>query len=555
MTPGRRRASWTLAILGLLGWAPGYCADVLFTEVAERSGVDFEHINGMTGELWLVEIIGAGVALLDFDGDDRMDLWIVQGGPLADRTGALPSDQLFRNMSTGNELRFVNVTAASGVRATGYGMGIATADIDNDGDLDVFLANFGTNQLYENLGDGRFRDVTPASWSSEADWSVSGSFADIDGDGWQDLYVANYVDFSFDTHRICHDLASRPSYCTPEVYRSTSDRLFRNTGHRRFTDVTRSAAIGGPHGGALGVVAEDFNGDGRIDFYVANDAVDNLLWLNQGDGRFVNEGLLAGAAVNGDGKAEASMGVDAEDFDDDCDVDLFMTHLAAETNTLYVNDGAGWFADRSSRTGIASASTPYTGFGTGWFDADNDGDLDLFTANGAVTALPKQLATGSDFPYRQANQLWVNTGLGRYQEERDIPALGIREVSRGAAFGDLDNDGDTDIVVTNNRGRTRIYRNDTAGSHWLGVKLEGDRAAGSRVRLTSGVCSLRRFSTDGSYASASDPRLRFGLGGSDAEQRVTVQWAAGGEEVFGPLAVDSYHRLIRGAGVTPRGAP
>lgn len=524
--------------------------EVRFVEDAERSGLDFTHVNGMVGNYWLAEVIGSGVAVLDFDNDGWLDLWVVQGGPFGDRSGTLPQDQLFRNVTVAGELRFSNVTAASGVHATGYGMGIATADIDNDGDFDVFLANYGANQLYENLGDGRFKDITQASGLAGTDWSIAASFADFDGDGWTDLYVANYVEFDLDSHKVCHDLAARPTYCTPEVYRSTSDRLYRNLGNGRFQDVTRAAAVEGSHGGALGVVAADFNGDGRIDFYVANDAAENLLWLNRGDGSFVNRALLTGVAVNGNGQAEASMGIAAQDFDGDCDVDIFLTHLAAETNTLYVNEGGGWFSDRSNSTRVAASSAPFTGFGTGWFDADNDGDLDLFSANGAVTALPDQLAAGSDYPLQQVNQLWLNDGRGRYRESAGGPAFKLEEVSRGAAFGDLDNDGDIDIVVTNNRGQARLYRNDSPRAHWLGVELSDGFASrlGSRARLEANPCGYRRAATDGSYASASDPRLVFGLAGDAAAQYVRVQWVDGSEEAYGPLAADRYHRLRRGQG-------
>ena len=522
-----------------------------FTDVAATSGLDFVHDNGMAGETWLVEIMGAGAGLLDFDGDGRLDVWLVQGGPLVGRAGAeaapLPCDRLFRNVTKDGGLAFIDVTASSGICASGYGMGIATGDIDNDGDLDVFLANFGPNQLLENLGDGRFQDITPPAAFAGNRWSASASFADFDGDGLSDLYVANYVEFSLADHEPCRGDAGQPSYCSPEVYPPARDRLFRNLGDGRFRDVGNASGID-QSGAALGVVTEDFDGDGDLDIYVANDMTDNLLWINDGRGHFENTALLAGVAVNGDGNVEASMGVDAEDFDADCDVDLFMTHLAVQTNTLYVNDGNGWFTDRSNATGIAPASMPFTGFGGGWFDADNDGDFDVFSANGAVTAIPGQSPGPLDLPLRQVNQLWLNDGGGRYAEAPGGAAMRLEEVSRGAAFGDLDNDGDLDIVVTNNRGAPRLYRNNTAGAAWIGIELDaGHRqpVVGSLVWLDGAPCRRERVATDGSYASANDARVLFGLGSSAGPRHVNVRWPDGTHERYGPLETKRYHTLTR----------
>ena len=545
----RIAAAGTAFALAFATVAQAASGEVRFVDVAKQAGLRFSHINGMVGEVWLVEIMGAGAGIFDFDGDGRMDVWLVQGGPLTNRDGRLPCDRLFRNVGAAGELRFVDVTEESGICADGYGMGIATGDLDNDGDLDAFVANFGTNQLFENLGDGRFRDITNASGMAGDDWSVSASFADIAGDGLADIYVANYVDFTLDNHKPCTDAASRPSYCSPKVYAPTTDRLYRNLGDGKFADISAAAGVAEARGAGLGVVAEDFNGDGRTDFYVANDMTDNLLWLNQGGRRFVNHALLAGVAVNGDGGVEAGMGVDAEDFDGDCDVDLFITHLAAQTNTLYLNDGRGWFTDRSNATGVAAGSIPYTGFGTGWFDADNDGDLDLLSVNGAVTAVPGQSPGPLGLPLRQPNQLWRNDGQNRYRDVSGGLPFELEEVSRGAAFGDLDDDGDLDIVVTNNRGPARLYRNDSDSGHWLGLELadDGGRAtAGSLASLEPGRCARRRVATDGSYASAHDPRLLFGLGTNDAPRHVHVRWPDGVEERYGPLAVDRYHVLRRG---------
>ena len=547
-----RQHAWAKrAVIAFSAFAATAAGAEPFTDVGADAGLDFVHVNGMVGETWLVEIMGSGVGLLDVDGDGRLDVWLVQGGPLAGRkaptAAPLPCDRVFRNVTEDGELRFVDATASSGLCASGYGMGIATGDIDNDGDLDVFLANFGPNQLLENLGDGRFRDITPSDAFAGNRWSVSASFADFDGDGLSDLYVANYVEFSLTDHEPCRGDEDQPSYCSPEVYRPARDRLFRNLGAGGFTDVGDAAGID-QSGAALGVVAEDFDDDGDLDIYVANDMTDNLLWINDGHGRFKNTALLAGVAVNGDGNVEASMGVDAEDFDADCDVDLFMTHLAVQTNTLYVNDGNGWFTDRSNATGVAPASVPYTGFGGGWFDADNDGDFDVFSANGAVTAIPGQSPGPLALPLRQVNQLWLNDGRGRYAEVPGGAAMEIEEVSRGAAFGDLDNDGDLDIVVTNNSGNVRLFRNNTDGANWIGIILSAKRGQptqGSQVWLDGAPCPRHRIATDGSYASANSEQVLFGLGGDPRPQHVHVRWPDGVRQRFGPLATGRYHTLER----------
>ena len=553
----RHRSTVVQALGVALMLAAAASGQVRFVDVAEDAGLHFSHINGMAGELWLLEIMGSGVGVLDFDGDGRLDVWLVQGGPIANRDGELPCDRLYRNVGDPGELRFLDVTGASGICSDGYGMGIATGDIDNDGDLDAFVANYGPNRLFENLGDGRFQDVTDAAGIAGDEWSVSASFADTDGDGLVDLYVGNYVDFSPERAKRCTDDLAQPSYCSPEVYRPAGDRFYRNLGDGEFADFTGAAGIAAARGAALGVIARDFNGDQRVDFFVANDMTDNLLWLNQGGARFENHALLAGVAVNGDGMVEASMGVAAADFDDDCDVDLFMTHLAAQTNTLYRNDGEGWFSDRSNVAGVAAASIPHTGFGTAWFDADNDGDLDIFSANGAVTAIAGQAPGPLGLPLRQPNQLWLNDGRGRYRET-PMPAFALAEVSRGAAFADLDNDGDVDILVANNRGHVRAFRNDSRPARWLGMELRNAppaSVAGSTVSLGEGSCRRRSLATDGSYGSANDPRLLFGLGGDDAPGHVQVRWPDGAVERFGPLAPGRYHVLTRRQPARPASKP
>ena len=547
MDQGRTR--FLLASILILAW-PGAGA-VRFVEVASDAGIDFVHDSGLEGELWTVEITGAGVGVLDFDGDGRMDLWLIQGGPLTGRDAhSLPSDRMYRNAGTRDELIFKDVTESAGVHATGYGMGIATGDIDNDGDTDVFLANYGANQLLLNTGDGRFRDITAAAGIAGNDWSIAATFADIDADGLLDLYVANYLVFDIEDHEPCRLYSSRRSYCTPSNYPRATDKLYRNLGGGRFEDASRSSGVASRLGAGMGVVAGDFNADSRIDFYVANDADENFLWLNRGNGRFEDDAPMAGVAVNGNGVAEASMGIAVADFDADGDEDLFMTHDVKESNTLFVNDGSGWFEDRSNILGVAAGSMAYTGFGTGWIDVDNDGDLDLFAANGSVQIVESQRNAGVVPPLKQFNQLWLREGE-RYRLADAGPAFTADGVSRGAAFGDLDNDGDIDIVISNNHGPARLYRNDTRGDqprHWLGLELKRGEspAIGARVVLEGAGSPTRIVRTGGSYASAQDPRILFGLGDGATPRHVHVRWPNGESGRYGPFDPDRYHVIRQG---------
>ena len=453
-------------------------------------------------------------------------------------------------------LRFTDVTEAAGIRAAGYGMGVTTGDFDNDGWPDLYVTNFGSNQLWRNNADGRFSDVTAQAGVDDPRWSVSAAFLDFDRDGWLDLYVGNYVNFSFSNHIVCRSNSSAQDYCSPLAYNGLPDRLFRNRGDGRFEDVSARARIIRDFGGALGVVVGDYNGDGWLDIYVANDGVANQLWINRGDGTFANEALLAGVAVNMEGTAEASMGVDAADYDGDGDEDLFMTHLLGETNTLYVNNGQAWFEDRSLATGLAAPSKAYTSFGTGWFDYDNDGWLDLFVANGEVKTIPALAQAGDRYPLHQTNQLFRNLGNGRFQEvtAQAGAAFALSEVSRGAAFGDVDNDGDTDILLLNNNGPVRLLLNQVgAQHHWLGLRVldrPGRDALGAWVEVAreAGGRLWRRVRTNGSYASANDPRLLVGLGTDTRVEAVRVHWLDGRVEQWQGLSIDRYTTLRRGQG-------
>ncbi|MCY4128533.1 MAG: CRTAC1 family protein [Gammaproteobacteria bacterium] len=520
----------------------------IFRDVTDSSDLDFAHQNGEHGVLWLAEILGSGVGVLDVDDDGLLDIWAIQGGPLLKRQGALPSDQIFKNVTREEGLRFRPITAQASVNATRYGMGIATGDVDRDGDVDVFLANFGQNELWINRGNGSFDERSVAHGLVGEEWSITGSFVDVNRDGLLDLYVVNYVGFTTATHKECLGISLRPDYCAPSAYAPTPDQLYLNIGDGIFQDESKSSNIDSNAGGGLGVISADFDADGLIDLYVANDPTANFLWRNLGLGRFIDIALVTGSAVNGDGKSEASMGIDARDFDHDCDTDLFMTNLTAETNTLFRNSGKGWFIDATNQAKLGASSYPYTGFGTGWVDIDLDGDLDLFAANGAVSFLANEDRSSEEFPLGQRNQLWVNTGQGQFVEVLDDEIVVAEETSRGVAFADLDNDGDPDILVANNSGPLRVFENVTSSTNnWIGltVKDQHSYAYHAKINIVGESCVSRVVRTDGSYASANDPRVVFGLGKTTSKPRINIAWSDGETQTFGPLAINQYHVLER----------
>lgn len=474
----------------------------LFRDVASEVGLDFQHFTGATGKFYMPEIMGAGVALPDYDGDGDLDIYLVQGmflDPGRTFGQALfppppnwrPGNRLFRNeLIPEGRLRFTDVTEQAGVGHIGYGMGAAVGDYNNDGYPDLYVTNFGHNVLYRNNGNGTFTDVTKQAGVDVGRWSTSAAFVDYDGDGLLDLFVANYVDFNLKANPRCTGVGGERDYCGPQVFRPTPSRLFRNLGNGRFADVTERAGITAAFGAGLGVSCADFNGDGRPDIFVANDRNANQLWLNQGNGVFQDQALIAGTAYNADGKAQAGMGVTAGDFDNDGDEDVFVTNMVGEANMLYLNDGKGFFHDATMQYGLAAPSLPFTGFGTEWFDYDNDGFLDLFVANGAVAVVDS--LRGTRYPYHQRNRIFHNLAGRKFVDvsESAGPALLLSEVGRGAAFGDIDNDGRIDIVVANNNGPVRLLLNQTGSKqHYLQIRLEGVNT--NRSGLGARVAVLR----------------------------------------------------------------
>lgn len=549
---------------------PQSSATPIFEEVATKVGLTFQHYNGMTGKFYLPEIMGAGAALFDFDNDGDLDVFLVQGStldPSQDATKTLfpwrgsghPQGRLFRNdlstSGTDRRFTFTDVTQASGIVARGYGMGVAVGDINNDGLNDLYLTNLGSNQMLLNKGDGTFADVTRECGADDTRWSTSASFFDYDRDGWLDLMVVNYAEFSTANYPTCFANTTAKDYCTPRVFRAPGNRLFHNLGNGKFADVTDTTGVDREFGHGLGVISADFNDDGWTDIYVANDGDPNQLWLNQKNGTFKNEALLAGAAVNRDGKAEAGMGVDVGDFDANGTDDIFISHLMDETNTLFSNLGDAMFEDRTRETGLAMPGRRFTGFGTLFFDYDNDTWLDLLVVNGAVQLLPELLRKGDPFPLGQPDQLFRNTGKGGFRELIDEagPNFQLLEVSRGAAFGDVDNDGDTDVLITNNNGPVRLLLN-TIGNRnrWFGVRLvskDGRRdmlGAKVEVSISDKPALLRRARTDGSYLSANDPRVLVGVGRAARIDTVRVRWPDGSVSEWRNPALNRYHTWKQG---------
>lgn len=494
----------------------------LFFDRAADWGVDFVHFNGMTGDLFYPEMMGSGCALFDYDADGDLDLYLVQGAHLGDgeplvpsEGTSMPADRLLRNdlsraadgtLSGG----FTDVTERAGIDALGYGMGVAVADVDLDGALDLYVTNLGANLFLRNLGNGRFSDQTRESGSADEGWGVPALFFDYDLDQLPDLFVGNYVDYSPAADRHCFGPAGARDYCGPTAYSAAADRLFRNLGGGRFEDVTVTAGVG-RRGRTLGALAADLDHDGRPDLYVANDGEPNFLWLNRGL-RFEEGALAAGLAVDAEGRPQASMGLVGADVDADGDEDLLVTHLTGESHALYLAAGEGRYVDRAQSSGLAVASLPLTGFGAAAVDFDGDGRLDLFAVNGAVRHQEALVRVGDPFPLAQPKQLLRNLGTGRFEVVVDDLLL-EPAVGRGVAAGDVDNDGSAELLVSNNNGSAQLLSASVPPStEWIGLDM---RAASGRAGL-EGEPFVAIGRRDGSYASASDSRVVLRLGAARA---------------------------------------
>jgi hypothetical protein len=566
-----RRAVASLAVLSFVAacsssGTPAAPPREWFVDGTADAGLDFVHVNGMSGKYYMAEIMAPGVALFDYDNDGDLDVYLVQGqtlDPAADgarsrEAGAVrPSlskrsrDPAGRHAETPLHGRHAGKPhRGARLRHGRGGRRLRQRRLDGPVPDEVRRPQSAASQQRRR----HFTDVSKASGTDERSWSVSASFVDIDRDGWLDLYVTDYLRYSLASNPPCYNASGVVGYCTPHSFDGLTDHLYRNKGDGTFVDVTLSSGVAHEQRPGLGVVAADFNRDGWPDIYVANDGRENLLWLNRHDGTFEEGALLAGVALPLTAKAEASMGVDAGDADGDGDDDLLVTELAGEGSNLFVNDGSGVFVDRSAPSGLGPASLPLTGFGTAWVDADGDGLLDVLSVNGTVQVIESLRQVGDPLPLRQRKQLLRNLGGGRFEDvtARAGSVFGTSEVGRGAAFGDIDNDGDVDVLVGNNNGPARLLLNQTPVRHWIGLRLSGPGGRdmlGARVEIVrSPSHSLwRRAHADGSYASANDPRVVVALGDSAEPPVVRVTWPDGATETWNGLPVDKYSTLREGS--------
>ena len=501
---------------------------VRFTDVTARLGIDFRHTNGESGQKYFIEPIGSGVVLFDFDNDGDLDLYLVNGTDLPGHTSpVLPTNRLYRNDGD----IFADVTLEASVGDTGYGLGCCVGDYNNDGFTDLYVTNYGANVLYRNNGDGTFTDVANVAGVAGNHFSSGCAFVDIDADGYLDLYVVNYVQFDLETNPECTRQGVR-TYCTPEALQGATDILYRNNGDGTFTDVTAKAGIGGADGKGLGIVCGDIDNDGDVDIFVANDTTPNFLYRNDSDTaiRMTEDALFAGVALSEEGRAYSGMGANLGDFDNDGYLDIVITNFQDQTNSLYHNAQSGFFNEMSFAKGIGERSLPYLAWGVDFIDFNNDGWLDLFVANGHLDDNVAEIDPIGT--YAQPNQLFLsNRGLN-FVEFVDA-AIADQKVSRGTAFGDIDNDGDVDIVVSNLKDTPTLLRNDSdKTSRWLSVKLVGTHcnrdAIGARVTVVSGnLTQIREVKSGSGYLSQNDLRLHFGLGDATRVDRLTVRWLCG----------------------------
>jgi enediyne biosynthesis protein E4 len=529
-------------------------AAALFQDVAKAAGVAVRHINGASAEKFLVETMGSGAVFFDVDGDGWLDLFLVEGGSIDDpKAAAGARHRLFRNQQNGT---FVDITAKSGIRTADYGMGACAGDVDNDGRIDLYVTSYGANALYRNEGAGVFADITREAGVGLSRWSTSCGFLDMDRDGDLDLFVANYLDAPRTNNRYCGDPQRRIRvYCHPLNYKGLPSVVYRNNGKGVFADVSAAAGVSSYVGNGLGVAVGDYDDDGLPDVFVANDGVPNFLFHNEGGGRFAEVALAAGVSVARDGKPRAGMGTDFADYNGDGRLDLVVTNHEFETHSLFRNEGGGLFTDTTVESGIGPATLPFVGFGVAFFDLDNSGNLDLSIVNGHVIDNTALFRAGST--HAQRKLLFRNLNGRRFQEigRQAGPGFAAAGVGRTLITGDIDNDGDLDLLITNNGAVPELLRNATTGGNAVVLHLVGTAsnrdALGARVIVTAGGrTQLREVKSGSSYLGQSDLRVHVGLGGVTAVDRVDIKWPSGRSERVDTLAVNQIVTVQEGRGVT-----
>ena len=529
---------------------------VRFVNIASEAKIAFKHENGATPQKYMPETMAGGSIIFDYNSDGWPDIFFVNGGSFTDeRKAAGARHRLYRNNRDGTVR---DMTSGSGIGVSGFGMGACSADYDNDGWADLYVTAVGGNKLYHNNGNGTFTDVTEKAGVGSRLWSASCAFGDINNDGNVDLYVTNYVDFSVNNNKYCVYSGDTRVYCHPNVYNGQPDILYRNNGDGTFKDVTREAGIYHPEGKGLGVVFGDYDGDGWADIYVANDSTPNFLFHNKGKGVFEEVGLLAGVAVGSDGQPLAGMGTDMGDIDGRGLLDIFVTNLDRQTHNLYRNLGKGLFADVTFESGVGEATLPFVGFGAVFVDYDNDMDLDLAIANGDVIDNVSLFRDSTS--YEQRNLLLQNDGTGKFRDVGPAsgPGFALKKASRSLSAGDIDNDGDLDLLIGNVGQTADLLRNDggnNGGSlliRTVGSKSNRD-GIGAVLKLTvAGKVLVRDVKAGSSYLSQSDMRVHFGMGNAARAERLEIRWPSGIVDVLQNIESNQIITITEGQGVTNR---
>ena len=537
---GFRGCAWSVGLLVFLAASAGASLPQ-FVEVTREAGIDFRYINGASGAKYMPEAVGSGAAFIDGDGDGFLDLYIVNGAALPGYAGPTGPNAYYHNKADGT---FVDRSAESGAGDEAFGMGAATGDFDGDGDTDLYITNYGANRLYQNDGRGVFADIAPAVGVADPGWGTHAAFADYDLDGDLDLYVANYMEFDPQQNVECFGGAAR-SYCGPTTYPGQSGVLYRNDEGLVFVDVTDPSGLGNDTGRQLAAVFGDTDNDGDPDLFIANDKKPNFFFINKGDGTFAEDGAVVGVAYNEEGLAESAMGADFGDYDNDGRLDIIVATFQWLANTLYRNDGDGFFTDLTFAAELGVASVPYLGMTAAFLDYDNDGFFDVFVSNGHLDENVKEYDPSTTYP--QQNQLFRNLGDGTFGDVSDVsgPGMLVERVSHGAVFGDYDNDGDVDIFVSDSDvPQCTLLRNDSGNAnHYLRVVAEGRRrnrqGIGAKVRAVAGdLVQMREIRANYGYMGSSDSRLTLGLGQHAVVDTLQVTWPGGAMQTLVNVAAD-----------------